>query len=92
MRDGHSEQFGVPCVIIETGDTADDVINRANEIGARYDDGEDNMVVADFNCGVGSECYTERALRHSLNPHPGQGRMPSRWPIISTTNPRRYLG
>lgn len=92
MREIHAEQYGTSCVVIEDGDTADDVIKYADEIGARYYDGEDNMVVVDIGRGVGAEVYTESALRRSMHPQPGRGRMGPRWPIVSTTNPRRFLG
>lgn len=66
-----SDQFKKPCVVIEAGDTLDEIIKQAYDEGSLYFDGEDNCFVVDFRDKperlVGPELYTEEALRRSFS-------------------------
>lgn len=70
MRVGYSFQFNCPSIVIEDGDTAEDVIEQAELEKAVYHDGEELCIVADFqnepNRRVGPEVYTKGSLRRSM--------------------------
>lgn len=71
MRQRYSSQFRRACVVVDEGDRVEDVIELANDIGARYYDGEDNCYVVEFTDTTrpaGPELYTGRALRRSFKP------------------------
>jgi len=73
MKETWSSQYRKPCVRLGGNETAEEVVEFANEIGARYHDGEDLCFVVDFNDEgrqVGPETYTERTLRSSLRRKP----------------------
>lgn len=69
MRVEFSEQFSVPCVVLNEEDektlTSDGLINACRNAEALYDDGEDICFVVEFP-GRYRELYTESALRRSL--------------------------
>lgn len=71
MKTMWSDQYKKGCVVVEAGDTLDEIIAKANDEGAFYFDGEDECFVIDFRDKperqVGPELYTEEALRRSFS-------------------------
>lgn len=86
MKNGCARQYGNgPCVIIEPGDKADDVVEYCMEIGAEYPEGDDVCFVVQFPDRF-PELYSERALRSSINKMPPK--LYSLWsPGTGTTGP-----
>jgi hypothetical protein len=71
MREGYAVQYGTPAVIVEGGETADEVVSFARELGAVFyeEPGRETLVIDlrnDPGRAVGPELYTEDALRRSL--------------------------
>jgi hypothetical protein len=61
-----ADQWNIPCVIPQPGETADDVMQRCQEAGAIYTgEGEEDFCVM-LRPDVGPEIYSESALRRSL--------------------------
>lgn len=68
MRVEFAEQYGVPCVVLEGGESADEVVAFARESEAQYyEDGPDDEALVVQFPGRPQELYTERALRSSLD-------------------------
>lgn len=65
MRVEFAEQYGVPCLVLEGTENADDVIERAHRDEATFFDGEDVCLVLRFPDRP-QELYTEQSLRGSL--------------------------
>lgn len=69
MKTKWSDQFKKSCVVVEAGDSLDEIIAEADNIDAYYFDGEDQCLVIEFqddpNRLIGPELYTEEALRRS---------------------------
>ena len=66
MKLGYAKQYNAPCVILEPGDHASDVIDFATARGAIYQERpEDQFFVVQFP-GRPKEPYSERALRRSF--------------------------
>ncbi len=66
MKTTYAEQFGTCCLVVEPGDTADDALEYAYEVGAYYDDGEDECLVVEFP-GRPQELYTRSAFMRSFS-------------------------
>lgn len=66
---GSSQQYGANVVLIEETDSISNVMEFADDIGARFHDGEDMCYVVQFPGGP-AELYTERALRSSMRRYP----------------------
>jgi hypothetical protein len=66
MRIVFSVQYGVPCVVAEAGDTADDILEWCSEEGAVLDHGDGDEFVVELRPDIGPELYTEAAIRRSL--------------------------
>jgi len=71
MQLSYSSQFRTSCIIIELGDhDPDKIIECAEEEGAVYFDGKEDLIVVDFQNNpkrmVGPECYTKSALKRSI--------------------------
>lgn len=64
VRYEFAEQWSIPCVVIQPGDTAEHVIKLATEAEATYHDGEDTNYCVRFPDRP-QELYTEEALRGS---------------------------
>lgn len=69
MRLGYAKQYGIPCVIIEADDTAEEVMGMADDEGAIFYDGpdpvEDKCFCVKFSDRP-KELYTSSALKRSL--------------------------
>lgn len=72
MQIKYTSNYRMGCIVIEPGDEANDVIDMAIQAiqnGVFYFDGDEEMVVVDFQNGgssVGPEAYTLRGLRERL--------------------------
>lgn len=70
MKTMWSDQYKKGCVVVEAGDTLDEIIEKAKDNDAFYFDGEDECFVISFEDKperlVGPELYTEEALRRSF--------------------------
>jgi hypothetical protein len=64
-RISFASQYGCCCVVIEHGDTAQDVIDRAWADEATYNDGEGDLFCVQF-ADRPQELFTEQALRESM--------------------------
>jgi len=64
VRYEFAEQWNIPCVVIQPGDTAEHVIKLSIEAEATYFDGEDTNYCVRFPDRP-QELYTEEALRRS---------------------------
>jgi hypothetical protein len=65
MQEGYATQYRTPCVIVEDGDTADEVVDFARDISAVTYEGQEEVLVIELRPGI-QECYSERALRSSM--------------------------
>lgn len=61
----YATQYDTSCVVIEDGDTPEEVIEYAEYIGAKTFEGDSEVLVIRFPDRP-AECYTERALRDSM--------------------------
>ena len=68
MRPGYSgDQYHCGVVILEGGETLEEILAAADEYEARYDNGDEKGVIVRFP-GRPNELYTEVALKKSLPP------------------------
>ena len=65
MKTIYAERYESPCVVIEPGDIAEDVIIDAMESGATYSEDDEELIICKFP-GRCPELYTEKALRTSI--------------------------
>lgn len=65
-----AEQWNIPCIVLEGTENGPEVIDKALESEATYDDGEDLLLCVQFP-GRPMELYTHVALTFSL-PDPPQ--------------------
>lgn len=68
MKSGYATQYHKHCIVLEVGDTIEDIIERAINKDALYQEGpdeEDIAFVVQFP-GRPKELYSETALRRSM--------------------------
>lgn len=66
MRVVHSEQFNIPCVVPDAGESADEVIEACLDQGALLDtDPDGREFCIQFRDDVGPELWTESAVRRT---------------------------
>lgn len=75
MKLGFASQYKTACVILEEGDTAQEVIDRCYEEMALFIEEGEPCPVVDTGRGVGPELYTELSLRRSFT-GPGETFIP----------------
>jgi hypothetical protein len=63
---GFAEQYGKPCVILELGDAVTDVIEYAEENGAKFCEGPNEWAYVVQFRGRPKELYSESGLRRSF--------------------------
>ena len=71
MRIGYAEQYNKACIILETGDELEDIIEKAELEDAIFYEGpdqEDKCYVVQFPERP-MELYTKKALTDSINAH-----------------------
>lgn len=73
MRQSHSFQYDVPCVIKEDGDTAQDLIDYCKELGAFIEEATENEEIPEetetlycINMRGVPEVWTELAIRRNF--------------------------
>lgn len=68
MRTVFSKQYGTPAVVAEKDDTAADIIEQCQKIGAVYEEEPgDELFVVVLRESVGPELWTHRALKGSMS-------------------------
>lgn len=67
MKMEYAEQYNCVCVVVEIGDTADEVMNAARENEAiYYEDGPEDECFCVRLPNRPQEIYTERSLKGSI--------------------------